>query len=63
MARLPQPGGDDGTWGDLLNEFLNVEHNADGTLKRGSTIDGAQQSSQKCQPWFFRVSAGNAARE
>lgn len=33
MARLPQPGGDDGTWGDILNEFLNVSHNADGTLK------------------------------
>ena len=33
MARLPQPGGDDGTWGNILNEFLNVAHNTDGTLK------------------------------
>lgn len=33
MARLPQPGGDDGTWGDLLNDFLSQEHNTDGTLK------------------------------
>jgi len=34
MARLPQPGGDDGTWGTLLNDFLAVEHNtADGSLK------------------------------
>ncbi len=33
MARLPTPGGDDGTWGDVLNEFLNVGHNTDGTLK------------------------------
>ncbi|HVW22983.1 MAG TPA: hypothetical protein VHB51_00645 [Candidatus Saccharimonadales bacterium] len=33
MTRLPQPGGDDNIWGDLLNDFLNVEHNADGTLK------------------------------
>jgi hypothetical protein len=33
MARLPQPGGDDGTWGDLLNDFLAQEHNTDGTLK------------------------------
>jgi hypothetical protein len=31
--RLPVPGQDDGTWGDVLNGFLEVEHNADGTLK------------------------------
>lgn len=33
MARLPISGGDPGTWGDILNEFLAVAHNADGTLK------------------------------
>lgn len=33
MARLPIPGQDGGTWGNLLNEFLEVEHNPDGTLK------------------------------
>ncbi|HVW22984.1 MAG TPA: hypothetical protein VHB51_00650 [Candidatus Saccharimonadales bacterium] len=33
MTRLPQPGGDNNIWGDLLNDFLNVEHNSDGTLK------------------------------
>ncbi|HEX7963989.1 MAG TPA: hypothetical protein VF466_05385 [Candidatus Saccharimonadales bacterium] len=33
MPRLPIPGQDDGTWGALLNDFLLVEHNADGTLK------------------------------
>lgn len=32
MARLPLPGGDDGTWGDVLNQFLLVAHNTDGTL-------------------------------
>ena len=32
-ARLPIPGQDDGTWGGILNTFLSVEHNADGTLK------------------------------
>jgi hypothetical protein len=32
-ARLPVPGGDDNVWGTLLNEFLEVEHNADGTLR------------------------------
>ncbi len=33
MARLPTPGGDDGDWGDILNDFLDVAHNSDGTLK------------------------------
>ncbi|HYG84060.1 MAG TPA: glycosyl hydrolase family 28-related protein [Verrucomicrobiae bacterium] len=33
MARLPSPGGDSGTWGNILNDFLSVAHNNDGTLK------------------------------
>ena len=33
MARLPVSGSDNGTWGDILNDFLGVAHNADGTLK------------------------------
>jgi parallel beta-helix repeat protein len=33
MARLPIPGKDDNTWGTVLNSFLNVEHNPDGTLR------------------------------
>lgn len=33
MTRLPQPGSDSGAWGSILNDFLNVEHNADGSLK------------------------------
>lgn len=31
MPQLPTPGGDTGTWGDILNEFLEVGHAADGT--------------------------------
>jgi len=30
--RLPIPGKDDGIWGDVLNGFLSVAHNPDGTL-------------------------------
>lgn len=42
MARLPIPGGDDGAWGEVLNNFLRIEHNPDGTqktlpIKRGGT--------------------------
>lgn len=33
MTRLPKPGDDDGQWGTLLNDFLNVGHNNNGTLK------------------------------
>ncbi len=33
MARLPTPGSDDGTWGDILNTFLKTEHNPDGSQK------------------------------
>jgi hypothetical protein len=31
MANLPTPGGDDGTWGTILNTYLSVEHDTDGT--------------------------------
>jgi len=34
MARLPRPGQDEGRWAQLLNEFLLVAHNEDGTPRR-----------------------------
>lgn len=51
MARLPQPGGDNGNWGQILNEYLAQSHNSDGTLKNGTvsaaTIqDGSITESQ-----------------
>jgi hypothetical protein len=49
MARLPIPGDDTGTWGTILNEFLDVEHNTDGTLKRGSDIDTALSTANAAQ--------------
>ncbi|HTE22310.1 MAG TPA: hypothetical protein VK674_04695 [Candidatus Limnocylindria bacterium] len=33
MARLPIPGSDSGTWGTILNDFLDQAHNSNGTLK------------------------------
>lgn len=33
MARLPVPGSDDNVWADLLNEYLLVSHNDDGTQR------------------------------
>lgn len=38
MARLPEPGGDAGNWGEVLNEFLQVEHSADGSLNPGGSL-------------------------
>jgi len=38
MSRLPTPGSDDGLWGTILNDFLSVEHNADGTLKSSGSL-------------------------
>src|SRR5664280_777790 len=38
MTRLPTPGQDDGTWGNILNDFLTVEHNPDGTLKASGSL-------------------------
>lgn len=40
MARLPEPGKDENTWGNILNDFLAEAHEADGSLKP-SAISGA----------------------
>lgn len=32
MTRLPIPGSDGGSWGSILNEFLLVSHNNDGSI-------------------------------
>lgn len=33
MSRLPTVSGDSSTWGTVLNDYLSVAHNADGSLK------------------------------
>ena len=45
MSRLPHPGSDSDVWGDILNDFLSVEHNTNGSLKRGPDIDSASQAA------------------
>lgn len=39
MARLPQPGADQGSWGEILNNFLSQAHSSDGALKPGSVSE------------------------
>lgn len=47
--RLPTPGGDNGSWGQILNDFLGVEHNADGSLKKAGDIVTALSNSSAAQ--------------
>jgi|GEM_PF-6821517 len=55
MPRLPQPGKDAGEWGTILNDFLSVEHNTDGTLKKATDIATAKSTADQA------LSAANAA--
>jgi hypothetical protein len=45
MSRLPTVGSDNGDWGTILNDFLSVEHNVDGTLKKAADITTAQATA------------------
>lgn len=44
MARLPTPGSDNGVWGAVLNDYLGVEHNPDGTHKSSVNPDATTAS-------------------
>ena len=46
-VRLPVPGSDAGNWGDILNAFLLVAHNSDGSLISQPVITGAEQVANK----------------
>ncbi len=39
MARLPQPGADQGQWGEILNDFLSQAHASSGAIKDGSITE------------------------
>lgn len=45
MARLPSPGSDSGSWGDVLNDFLLQSHAADGSLQNNSVGTSQLQSN------------------
>lgn len=47
MSRLPTPGSDSGQWGTILNDYLSVAHNADGTLKPITDADISSISEAK----------------
>ncbi|MES2970916.1 MAG: hypothetical protein V4702_01170 [Patescibacteria group bacterium] len=47
MPRLPIPGGDQGNWGDILNDYLKTEHNDDGTHKASAVPDASGTTKGK----------------
>ena len=51
MARLPIPGQDKGTWGNILNDFLQVAHNNNGSLKTAAISSAhGELTTNKGQP-------------
>lgn len=48
MARQPIPGSDAGTWGTILNDYLSVSIDTDGTLKSAAvSTAGAEVTTNK----------------
>jgi len=45
VARLPVPGGDENTWGTVLNDFLAASHNTDGSLKPAAIVSAAPDAT------------------
>lgn len=61
MARLPIPGSDSETWGEILNDYLNVSHNSDGTLQSSAVSDaGALPLTTVTAKGDLVVGTGNA---
>jgi hypothetical protein len=61
MTRLPNPGSDDGVWGQVLNDFLGVAHDADGTLKPSAlNAVGVELKAQKGAANGYAGLNGNA---
>jgi hypothetical protein len=66
LATLPTPGGDNGTWGDELNEFLEVSHESDGRLKYSFNVkdyeaagDGATDDTDAIAAAVTAASSGD----
>lgn len=60
MSRLPTPGGDNGDWGNILNDFLSQIHNGDGSLKDGSVTVGKLSATGGSDNQVLTKSSGTA---
>src|SRR4051812_44160497 len=63
MSRLPRPGADDNVWGNLLNDFLQVEHNIDGTLRKSAAITQAAANAAQALTTANSASSTAAAAQ
>jgi hypothetical protein len=61
MSRLPEPGGDKGSWGNILNDFLSVEHNANGTLKNFGNVNNTSDANKPLSSATTTALAGKQA--
>lgn len=61
MARLPVPGGDVDAWAAILNDFLRVTHNEDGTQKTDSIGSAALQGRTIGMRHLRTVNASDAS--
>jgi lysozyme family protein len=61
MARLPVPGSDKNTWGDILNEFLAQSHKSSGVLKDG-IVGGATIAANAIATAHLQSSAVTTAK-
>lgn len=65
MPRLPTPGGDNGNWGEILNEYLSVSLSEDGSINDGAVTraklaDGLKASlDSKLENITGHVTAGS----
>jgi hypothetical protein len=57
--RLPIPGGDDNEWGNILNSYLEVSHNTDGTLLPSAIVSaGSVISVNSISPSSGNINIG-----
>lgn len=61
MARLPVPGSDANQWGSILNDFLDAEHNSDGSLK--IRTDGTLVAPSATVPVALGTAAAGASAQ
>lgn len=64
MARLPIPGSDSGSWGDILNDYLSQTHNPDGTLRSdvvssANISDGSIDATKLAESYVQSSEKGN----
>jgi hypothetical protein len=63
MTRLPNPGSDDNTWGDILNSFLEVAHNPDGSLLPSALTTAGAATATDLSAKYTKPSAGIPASD